>query len=204
MGGILSALRRLPQADRHVRSGRWLAQPMPLARALRGRRVGILGLGRIGLAIAKRAEPFGMEIGYCNRSPRSDVPYRYLPDAKELAAWADVLVVVTPGGAETRNLVDRAVLDALGPEGTLVNVARGSVVDETALVEALRAGRLGGAALDVFADEPRVPEALLDMDNVVLFPHIGSATAETRRAMAQLTVDNMAAHFDGRGALTPV
>jgi hydroxypyruvate reductase len=204
LGAILSIQRRLPQADRYVREGRWLKGPMPLARSLKGKKLGILGLGRIGLGIAKRAEPFGLEIAYCNRAQRADVPYRHVAGPVELARWADILVVITPGGAATRNLVGREVLDALGPEGTLVNVARGSVVDEPELVKALQEGRLGAAALDVFADEPNVPEALLGMENVVLFPHIGSGTVETRRAMAQLTVDNLTAHFEGRAPLTPV
>ena len=201
---LLATSRRICEADRYVRSGRWLHGEMALARGIRGRTLGILGLGRIGKDIARKAAVFGCEIVYHGRSRQADQPYGYYADLAEMARDCDVLVVICPGGAATRNLVDRAVLDALGPEGTLINVARGSVVDEPALVTALQEGRLGAAGLDVFADEPRVPEALLTMDNVVLQPHLGSATTETRRAMGDLVVDNLRAHFAGRPVLTPV
>jgi lactate dehydrogenase-like 2-hydroxyacid dehydrogenase len=200
---LLAVARRICAADRYVRAGRWLQGPMPLASKVGGKTCGIVGLGRIGMAIAKRAEAFGMRIAY--HGPRSkDVPYRYYPALTELARDADYLVLTTPGGAETRHLVDAAVIDALGPEGTLINVARGSVVDEAALVEALRSGRLGAAGLDVYQHEPQVPDALLAMDNVVLLPHIGSATRETRAAMGELTVANLRAHFAGEPVLTRV
>jgi lactate dehydrogenase-like 2-hydroxyacid dehydrogenase len=200
---MLMVCRRLVVGDRWVREGRWLQGNLPLAQKLSGRKLGIFGLGRIGKAVARRAEAFDMVIAYHGRS-RQDVHHTYHADPIELARWADILCVVTPGGPATRHLVDARVMDALGPEGVLINVARGSVVDETALCEALAAGRLGGAGLDVFADEPRVPEILLTMENVVLEPHIASATVQTRTAMADLTVDNVIAVLEGRPPLTPV
>ncbi|MGR3492677.1 MAG: NAD(P)-dependent oxidoreductase, partial [Shimia sp.] len=179
-----------------VRDGAWAPQgEAPLSRSADGRRVGLLGMGRIGQEIARKLAVFDAEIAYHSRSPK-DVPYRYEGDLVALAAWAEVLIVITPGGPATQHLVNRDVLDALGPDGTLINVARGSVVDEDALVWALKDGRLGYAALDVFEDEPRVPDALKDMPNVVLTPHIGSATHETRAAMGALVVDNLIAHLD--------
>ena len=201
---MLAGYRGLLAGDSYVRSGRWARDGnMALTRSADHRRVGILGLGRIGLALAKKLEPFHAEISYHNRSER-DVPYRYCPDLVTMAAESDVLFVVTPGGSETNSLVNRAVMDALGPDGMLVNVSRGSVVDEPALVAALAEGRLGSAGLDVFADEPNVPDALLGMDNVVLTPHIGSATFETRRAMGNLVIDNLIQHnADGR-VISPV
>lgn len=201
---LLATSRRICEADRYVRSGQWLHGDMALTRSIRGRKLGILGLGRIGKDIARKAEVFGCEIAYYGRSEQAAQPYRYYSDLVEMARDCDFLVVICPGGAATHNLVDRAVMDALGPEGTLINVARGSVVDEPALVAALQEGRLSGAGLDVFADEPRVPEALLTMDNVVLQPHQGSGTIETRRAMGDLVVDNLRAHFAGKPVLTPV
>jgi lactate dehydrogenase-like 2-hydroxyacid dehydrogenase len=161
-------------------------------------------MGRIGQAIAQRAAAFGMSIAYTARSPKADQPYTYAPSAAALAAQSDFLVVITPGGAGTRKLIDAEVLEALGPQGCLVNVARGSVVDEAALVEALQAGTIAGAALDVFESEPNVPQALREMDNVVLTPHIGSATAQTRRAMADLAFANLDAQLSGKPLLTPV
>jgi lactate dehydrogenase-like 2-hydroxyacid dehydrogenase len=161
-------------------------------------------MGRIGQAIAQRALAFRMEVAYTARSPRSSVNYTYYPDAAALAAAVDFLVVITPGGAATRGMIDARVLQALGPEGYLVNVARGSVVDEPALIDALQRGVIAGAGLDVFANEPNVPEALRAMDNVVLTPHIGSGTKQTREAMGQLTFDNLRAHFAGQPLLTPV
>jgi lactate dehydrogenase-like 2-hydroxyacid dehydrogenase len=204
IGLMLAVARRIPQADRWVREGRWRRDgAMPLARKLSGSRLGIIGLGRIGLAIAQRAQPFGMSIAYTARG-RKDVPFDFHPTPEALARAVDFLVVITPGGAATRKLVDARVLDALGPDGYLVNVARGSVVDEAALIEALRDKRIAGAALDVFEDEPNVPEALCALDNVVLTPHVGSATWQTRRAMMELAFGNLAAHFDGRALLSPV
>lgn len=204
MALLLAGMRRLTQADRFVRAGRWPTDRMPLARKATGKRLGILGLGGIGRAVARRAEGFGMEIAYTNRKPADGAPWRFVPDPVRLAAESDILVVAVTGGAATRHLVDRAVLDALGPEGLLVNVARGSVVDEEALVAALAEGRLGAAALDVFANEPHVPEALFAMDQVVLVPHQASATLETRTAMGELVLANLAAYFAGEPLPTPV
>jgi len=202
---MLATSRRVAAYDRFVRKGDWAEKGAPpLTRKVTGQRIGILGLGRIGLAIARRAEPFAGEIAYHSRTRRSDVAYRYAPDVIGLARSVDILIVATSGGAETAKLVDRAAIEALGPGGMLVNIARGSVIDEEALVEALADGRLGSAGLDVFVDEPHVPEALLDMENVVLLPHQGSATAQTRAAMGRLTIDNLDAYFSGRPLLTPL
>ncbi|MDL1859495.1 2-hydroxyacid dehydrogenase [Betaproteobacteria bacterium PRO7] len=203
LGLVLATVRRIVAADRYVREGRWLKGPMALTGRIKGTRLGIVGMGRIGQAIAQRAAAFGMDIAY--HGPRAKpVPWRYEPDLLALARESGVLVVACPGGESTRRLIDRAVLDALGPAGILINIARGSVVDEDALVAALASGRLGGAGLDVFADEPRVPAALLALDNVVLQPHQGSATHATRGAMGQLVLDNVEAFFAGRPLPTPV
>jgi lactate dehydrogenase-like 2-hydroxyacid dehydrogenase len=204
IGLMLCAARQLPAADRFVRAGQWRNGPMPLARKMSGARLGILGLGRIGKAIAQRALAFGMSVAYTARSAKADLPYRFLPSAEALAAEVDFLVVITPGGAGTKHLVNAAVLKALGKKGVLVNVARGSVVDEAALIAALQAGELGGAALDVFENEPHVPQALIDLPQVVLAPHIGSATVQTRQAMAGLALDNLRLHFAGQAVKTPV
>lgn len=201
---MLAWARQVPRADRYVRAGDWARGALPLGRKVSGARLGLVGMGRIGQAIAHRAAAFGMSIAYTARSARAGVPHRYLPTAAALAAQSDFLVVITPGGAGTRKLIDAPVLAALGPQGCLVNVARGSVVDEAALIAALQAGTLGGAALDVFENEPEVPQALREMDNVVLTPHIGSATAQTRRAMAELAFANLDAKLTGRALLTPV
>ncbi|HEX4764900.1 MAG TPA: 2-hydroxyacid dehydrogenase [Lichenihabitans sp.] len=204
MALVLATVRQLPAAERHLRAGRWLEGNFPLTSTLRGRTLGILGLGRIGKAIASRAEAFGLSVVYHNRRPQPDVPYLYYPTLKGLAEASDILVVVTPGGAGTRNLVDAEVLEALGTTGALINIARGTVVDEEALVAALRQGTIAAAGLDVFADEPRVPQALIDMDHVVLLPHVGSASQHTRDAMGQLVVDNLLSWTAGKGPLTPV
>lgn len=201
---ILMTLRRLGEAERFVRAGRWREGAHPLGTCLAGKKLGILGMGRIGLELARRTQVLDMLVGYHNRRPRPDVGFASFASPVELARWADVLVVTCPGGPATRHLVNAEVLEALGPEGWLVNIARGSVVDEAALVAALQAGRLKGAGLDVFADEPRVPAALLTMENVVLQPHHASATVETRDAMAALVVANLAAHFRGEALPTPV
>ena len=204
IGLLIAVARRIPQADRFVRANEWPAGPIALARKVSGGRLGIVGMGRIGQAIAQRAAAFGMDIAYTARSPRSAVSYTYHPDPVALAAAVDFLVVITPGGAGTRGLIDARVLQALGPEGYLVNVARGTVVDQPALIDALRDGVIAGAALDVFVGEPEVPEALRQLPNVVLTPHIGSGTKQTREAMGRLVFDNLQAHFAGRPLLTPV
>lgn len=194
---MLNVARRLPQADQYVRQGKWPGGPMPLARKMSGARLGIVGMGRIGQAIAHRALAFGMSIAYTARNAKPALPYAFHATPRDLAAASDFLVVITPGGTATRKLIDADVLRALGPEGYLVNVARGSVVDETALIEALQQGTIAGAALDVFENEPHVPEALRAMDNVVLAPHLGSATVQTRHAMAARALANLEAHFAG-------
>jgi lactate dehydrogenase-like 2-hydroxyacid dehydrogenase len=205
---MLGAARRLAEADAHVRRGDWAARgPMPLARKMSGARLGLLGMGRIGQAIAHRALAFGMQVAYHARSPRTQLPYAYAASPRELAAGCDFLVVITPGGAATLHMVNAEVLAALGKgrgEGILVNVARGSVVDEAALVDALQRGVIAGAGLDVFEAEPQVPAALRAMPQVMLTPHIGSATASTRQAMADLALANLRACLAGRPPLTPV
>ena len=201
---MLAWARQVARADRFVRAGQWPNGPLPLGRKVSGARLGIVGMGRIGQAIAHRATAFGMSIAYTARSAKAGLPHRYLPTPAALAAQSDFLVVITPGGAGTRKLIDAEVLAALGPRGCVINVARGSVIDEAALVAALQAGTIAGAALDVFENEPNVPQALREMDNVVLVPHIGSATAETRRAMADLAFANLNAKLTGRPLLTPV
>jgi len=205
IGLMLCAARQLPAADRYVRDGSWAAKgPMPLARKMSGARLGLVGIGRIGQAIAQRATAFGMSIAYTARSARPELPYRYLPTAAALAAECDYLVVITPGGAGTRKLIDAAVLKALGPGGIIVNVARGSVIDEAALIDALEQGVIAGAGLDVFENEPNVPERLRALPHVVLAPHIGSATTQTRQAMADLALANLVAKFAGRPLPSPV
>jgi lactate dehydrogenase-like 2-hydroxyacid dehydrogenase len=204
MGLLIDASRGIARGDRHVRAGKWLKGGLPLAARVSGKRLGIVGMGRIGRIIARRASGFDMRIAYHARHRVADVPFTYHAKLVDLAKDSDYLVVIVPGGRETFHLVNEDVMRALGPQGILVNVARGTVVDEAALVTCLREGALGGAALDVFEEEPKVPEALWTMDNVVLAPHIGSATRETRAAMCQLTIDNLVAHFSGKPLLTPV
>ena len=201
---LLATMRRTAMFDRMVRAGTWMPDPPIFTDKVWGERIGILGLGAIGKAIARRAEGFAMDIAYHARHRRHDVPYRYYDDAVALARNVKVLMVAVPGGANTRALVSREVIDALGPAGYLVNVSRGSVVDEAYLVDALMQGRLAGAGLDVFADEPRVPPALLALDNVVLTPHAASATLATREALGQFVVDNLAAFFAGRPLISPI
>lgn len=200
---MLATARNVVRADQFARSGQWKSGPFPLTTKVSGARLGIVGLGRIGEAIARRAAAFDMKISYHNRS-RKDVPYTYVGDIKSLAAAVDFLVMITPGGAGTRALVDAEVLDALGPKGFLINVARGSVVDEPALIAALKDGRIAGAGLDVFANEPDIPAELAALENVVLTPHMASGTLVTRTAMADLAFGNLEAHFGGRPVLTPV
>lgn len=197
---MLAVGRRIAEGDRFVRSGQWLTRPsssFPLGRRVSGARLGIVGLGRIGRTIARRASGFDMEVRYHSRRPVEGVAWQHEPQLLELARWADFLVVITAGGADTKHLVNEAVLDALGPKGYLVNVSRGSVIDEAALVRALQQGRIGGAALDVFEREPQVPPELFALDNVVMVPHIASSTVQTREAMAQRVMENLAAFFAG-------
>jgi lactate dehydrogenase-like 2-hydroxyacid dehydrogenase len=205
MALILAVARRVAEGDRHVRAGNWpKLGNLSLATRVSGARLGVVGLGRIGKAAAKRAEAFDMKISYFGRSKQKGVSYTHYDSPVALAAASDFLLLTCPGGPETLHLVNAAVLDALGPEGYLVNIARGSVVDEDALVAALKGKRIAGAGLDVFAKEPQVPEALFAMDNVVLQPHVGSATTATRRAMDDLVVENVRLHFAGKPVRTPV
>jgi lactate dehydrogenase-like 2-hydroxyacid dehydrogenase len=205
LGLLLCTVRHLPQAERYLRSGNWAKHgDYKLTPSLRDRTVGIVGMGRIGKAIARRLDAMKVPVVYHTRRPAADVPYRHYPNLLEMARDVDVLVVITPGGAATKNLVNADVLKALGPQGILVNVARGSVVDEAALIQALKDGTILSAGLDVFANEPKVPEALIEMDNVVLLPHVGSASHATRRAMDELVANNIISFFAGKGAITPV
>jgi lactate dehydrogenase-like 2-hydroxyacid dehydrogenase len=201
---LLATMRRVCQGDRYVRSGQWPVKgPMPLTDSLQGKTVGIMGMGRIGKAIARRCEAFHLKIAYQGPNRKPDLSWAYYADPVALAKDVDIIICAFPGGDSTKGLVSRAVIEALGPQGILVNIARGSVVDEDALVEALASGKLGGAGLDVFVHEPKVPEALFKLDNVVLLPHVGSATHPTRMAMGQLQIDNLAAWFAGKPLLTP-
>ena len=206
IGLLLNTVRQLPQAETWLREGRWEREgAFPLTPlTLRGRTVGIYGLGRIGLAIAERLKGFGVGIAYHTRRPRADVSYAYYPSLTELAQAVDTLIAIVPKTAQTHRTVDAAVLRALGPNGVLINVGRGWTVDEDALISALRDGTIAAAGLDVFYDEPNVPEALLVLPNVSLLPHVASASVATRDAMADLVVDNLAAWFDKGEALTPV
>jgi lactate dehydrogenase-like 2-hydroxyacid dehydrogenase len=204
-GLILDLARGITAGDRYVRAGAWSAKGrMPFTHRVAGRKLGIVGLGNIGLEIANRATAFGMTVMYHNRKPRPGLAYAYSPTLVELARQVDFLVVATPGGPATQHLINREVLDALGPDGVLINVGRGSVVDEAALVAALNERRLGGAGLDVFQNEPLVPEALLPLPNVILQPHLGGATYESAAAGMALVVDNLRAYFAGEPPLTPV
>ena len=204
MALTLMAVRRYPQAERYLREGRWPTAHFPLTASLRGRTMGILGLGRIGREIAKRARAFGVDVVYHGRKPQDDAPYLYYPSLLAMAKACDILMIAAPGGAATRKIVDREVLEALGPNGVLVNIARGSLVDEAALIEALATGKILAAGLDVFENEPQVPPELIALDNAVLLPHVGSASVTTRLAMANLVVANLLSWMDGKGPLTPV
>lgn len=200
-GLLLAVARRIPEGDRYVRAGQWAAtpaSPFPQGRQVSGAKLGIIGLGRIGRTIAKRASGFEMDVRYHSRRPVEGVAWKHEPLLLELARWADFLVVITAGGAETKHLVDAAVLDALGPQGYLVNVARGTVVDEAALLRALQERRIAGAGLDVFEREPHVPAEFFTLDNVVMVPHIASSTVQTRQAMGQRVLDNLQAFFAGK------
>ena len=204
IGLLISTVRELPQADRYLRAGRWLEKPYPLTTTLRTRSIGIFGLGRIGKAIARRIEAFGLPIAYHGRNRQPDVAYPFHDTLAGLARAVDTLICVAPGGEETRGMIGAEVLAALGPDGILINVGRGTTVDEAALIEALANGTIRSAGLDVFADEPRVPAGLMAMEHIVLLPHVGSGSVHTRAAMAGLCVDNVEAWFSGRGPLTPV
>lgn len=205
LGLLLCTVREFPQAERYVRAGKWVEKAYPLTKAtLRDRTVGMVGMGRIGKAIAKRLEAFGVPVVYHSRNPQAGVSYKYYPKLVDMARDVDTLMVIVPGGASTQNMINAEVLKALGPRGILINMARGSVVDEPALIEALKSRTIYSAGLDVFAKEPVVPSALLEMDHVVLFPHLGSASEATRAAMDQLVVDNILAWAAGKPPLTPV
>jgi lactate dehydrogenase-like 2-hydroxyacid dehydrogenase len=204
LGLLLATIRQLPQADAYLRQGKWLAKPFPLTVTLQDRTVGVVGMGRIGKAIAKRLEAFNAPVVYHSRNKADGVAYKHYPDLMAMARDVDVLVVITPGGPATKHLVNKDVLEALGPNGIVVNVARGSVIDEQALIAALRDKKILSAGLDVFEDEPRVPQALIDMEHVVLLPHVGSASVHCRNLMGQLVVDNLVAWANGKPPLTPV
>jgi len=205
LGLLLCTVREFPQAERYLRAGKWLEKAYPLTKGtLRNRSVGIVGMGAIGQAIARRLDSFGVPVVYHARQPRAHLRYRHYPKLTDMARDVDTLMVIVPGGAATANMINAEVLDALGPNGILINMARGSVVDEVALIKALAEKRIMAAGLDVFAKEPQVPQELIAMDNVVLFPHVGSASVYTRDRMDQLVVDNIAAWAAGKPPLTPV
>ena len=205
LGLLLCTVREFPQAERFLRAGNWEKRPYPLTPAtLRDRTVGMVGMGRIGQAIARRLDASGVPVVYYTRRPNGDVAYKHYSSLLAMAHDVDTLVIIVPGGAETRNLINADVLEALGPRGIVINMARGSVVDEAALIAALQAKTIFAAGLDVFVDEPRVPKELIEMENVVLFPHVGSASVFTRTAMDRLVVDNLLSWAAGKGPLTPV
>jgi lactate dehydrogenase-like 2-hydroxyacid dehydrogenase len=205
LGLLLCTVREFPRAERFLRAGKWLEKAYPLSQAtLRDRTVGMVGMGRIGKAIARRLEAFGVPIVYHSRNPQAGVSYRYYPGLIDMARDVDTLMVIVPGGAGTKNMINAEVLEALGPKGILINMARGSVVDEPALIKALQQKTILSAGLDVFVNEPVVSQELLDMDNIVLFPHLGSSTVYTRTKMDQLVVDNILSWMAGKGPRTPV
>jgi lactate dehydrogenase-like 2-hydroxyacid dehydrogenase len=205
IGLLLCTVREFPQAERFVRAGKWLQKGFPLSKAtLRNRTVGIVGMGAIGQAVARRLDAFRVPVVYHTRQPRRALPYRHYQNLIDMARDVDVLLIIVPGGAATQNMINAQVLDALGPDGILINMARGSVVDEPALIAALQQGKILAAGLDVYVKEPEVPQELLAMENVVLFPHLGSASVFTRQQMDQLIVDNIMAWVAGKPPLTPV
>ncbi|GEO37614.1 glycerate dehydrogenase [Skermanella aerolata] len=204
IGLLISTVRRIPAAERHLRDGKWPSGAFQLTSSLRDRKIGILGLGRIGKAIAKRLQAFGLPISYYGRHKQDGVEYAYVADPVELARQVDVLISVIPGGKATEKTIGAAVFEALGPDGIFLNVGRGTVVDEAALIDALKSNKIQAAGLDVYADEPNVPAELMALENTVLLPHVASGTVHTRNAMGQLVVDNLVSWFDGRGAVTPV
>jgi lactate dehydrogenase-like 2-hydroxyacid dehydrogenase len=205
LGLLLCTVREFPQAERYLRAGKWPEKAYPLTRAtLRDRTVGMIGMGRIGKAIARRLDAFGVPVVYHARNAQPDVSYRHYPSLIDMARDVDILLAIVPGGPATHNMINAQVLEALGPDGILINMARGSVVDEPALIKALKERKILSAGLDVFVNEPHVPKELIEMDNVVLFPHLGSGTVATRRRMDQLVVDNLLAWSAGKPPLTPV
>ena len=205
LGLLLCTVREFPQADRFLRAGKWMQAQYPLSKAtLRDRTVGIVGLGRIGKAIARRLDGFGVPVVYHSRRPQPDVSYRHYPKLVDMARDVDTLILITPGGPETRHMVNTEVLDALGPNGIVINMSRGTVVDDAALIKALKERKIHSAGLDVFLNEPEVPKEYLEMDHIVLFPHLGSATVHTRQKMEQLVVDNLLAWDAGKPPITPV
>jgi lactate dehydrogenase-like 2-hydroxyacid dehydrogenase len=205
LGLLLCTVREFSQAERFLRAGKWVERGYPLTKAtLRNRTVGMVGMGAIGQAIARRLEAFGVPVVYHTRKPRREVGYLHCPNLVEMARAVDILLVIVPGGAATQNMINAEVLDALGPDGILINMARGTVVDEPALIKALEDKKIMAAGLDVYVKEPEVPQELIAMDNVVLFPHLGSASVYTRERMDQLMVDNIAAWAAGKPPLTPV
>lgn len=204
IGLIIDTARGMTASDRYVRAGRWPSGPFPLSTRVSGKKLGILGLGKIGKAIAKRAEAFDMPIRYHNRRPVSDTKYTYVPSMVELAQWCDFFMIAVDGGPQSRNLVNRDVLDALGPNGFIFNISRGTVIDEAALIDALQNKKIAGAGLDVFVNEPRINEVFYSMDNVVLIPHAGSGTVETRTAMEGLVLENIESFFSTGKLVTPV
>jgi lactate dehydrogenase-like 2-hydroxyacid dehydrogenase len=205
LGLLLCTVREFPQAERFLRAGKWLQGGYRLTPAtLQDRTIGIVGMGRIGKAIARRLEAFGVPVVYHSRNPQEGVAYKYYPKLIDMARDVDTLMVIVPGGAATKNLINADILKALGPNGILINMARGSVVDEQALIQALKDRTILSAGLDVFVNEPQVPQELIEMDHIVLFPHLGSASVATRKAMDQLVVDNLKAWFSGKLPLTPV
>ena len=204
VGLALAVMRRIPAADAHVRSGAWAKRSMGLVTRFYGKRVGVAGFGRIGMAVARRLSGFDAEVGYFDVAARPNLPHVFFNDLVALAAWSDVLIVTLSGGPSTWNIVNARVFEALGPEGFFINVSRGLIVDEPALLDALENRRIAGAGLDVFWNEPNIDRRFLSLDNVVLHPHLASGTVETRTAMAELVLGNLAAHFSGRPLLTPV
>ncbi len=205
LGLLLCTVREFPQAERFLRAGKWMERQYPLSKAtLRDRTVGMVGMGRIGKAIARRLDGFQVPVVYHSRKPQAGVSYKYYPKLLDMARDVDTLIVITPGGAETKHMINTQVLDALGPNGIVINMARGTVVDDAALIKALQEKKIYSAGLDVFLKEPEVPKEYLAMDNIVLFPHLGSSTVYTRRKMEQLVVDNLLAWAAGKPVLTPV
>ncbi len=204
IGLLLATARQVPQGDRFVRSGQWGKVPMPLVTRVSGKKLGIVGMGRIGQAIAQRAAGFGCTISYFARTERPGLPYTFVADLVEMATRSDFLIVIVPGGEATKNMINAEVLRALGPDGMIINVSRGTTMDETALIEALQNRTIRAAGLDVFWNEPHINPAFFSLDTVVLHPHHGSGTVETRKAMGQLVRDNLAAHFAGLALITPV